>query len=192
MQSSCLGQRGGTRFAWVPGTDDCAALPSWPGADRPPPSLSRPGRPPVPTYVISGGACQERPPGLQAQSCCGAHLAQSLFPRGLRQSPELLWIELWPPLLSLSCSHPQQLSLAPLRAKYKRLLGLWHGDIELLTTPGLPQGSRQVLESPRLPGACHHVRMNSAACPNPGHDLSLCLPGYLGPGPFCPPGREQN
>lgn len=90
-------RQGGTNFAWVLGVQMTEQLSPVGQVQTGLHPLPRPGRPPVPTYVISGGACQERPPGLQAQICCGAHLAQCLFPRGWRQSPELLWIELWLP-----------------------------------------------------------------------------------------------
>lgn len=61
--------------------------PASPGADRPPPSLSGPGRPPTPTYVIPGGACQETAQGLPAQDCFGAHLAKREFPGGFLVEP---------------------------------------------------------------------------------------------------------
>lgn len=77
VQLACTGQaerrKLGARSR--PGCQGCRRpehpLPASPGADRPPPSLSGPGRPPLPTYVIPGGACQETAPGLPAQDFRG-------------------------------------------------------------------------------------------------------------------------
>lgn len=102
MQPACSGQTGHSKLC-LGARDSSPQLARCRQAST---LSSRPGRPPVPTYVISEGASQERPPGLQAQSCCGAHLARHLLPRGSRQSPELLWIEWEPSLLAPLPLHP--------------------------------------------------------------------------------------
>lgn len=78
---------------------------------------SRPGRPPVPTYVISEGA-KRGPQGFKPRAAV-AHLAWHLLPRGSRQSPELLWIEWEPSLLAPLPLHPS--------ISARRLPELWPG-----------------------------------------------------------------
>lgn len=164
---------GGTCFAWVPGVQTTEQLSPagqvQTGLHPLSPGLA--GLLSPPTSSLEGPA-KRGPQGFKPRAAVGPTWSSTCSQEDRGRAQNCSGLSCGP----LSCSHPQHLSQAPLRAKYKCLLGLWRGYMELLTSTWAGTRFQASLGIPKAARTCHHVRMNSAACPNPGHvPMPACL-----------------